>query len=36
MFIHNETLHRKMALKERMLDEVSRSIEVAYHLCNYS
>lgn len=33
MYIHNETIQRKMALKERMLDEVSRSIEVAYHLC---
>lgn len=33
MFIHNETIQRKMALKERMLDEVNRSIEVAYELC---
>lgn len=34
MFIHNETIQRKMALKERMLDEVNRSIEVAYELCS--
>lgn len=33
MYIHNEILQRKMSLKERMLDEVSRSIEVAYELC---
>lgn len=33
MYIHNETLQLKMSLKERMLDEVSRSIEVAYELC---
>jgi uncharacterized protein len=33
MYIHNETIQRKMALKERMLNEVSRSIETAYELC---
>lgn len=33
MYINNETIQRKMALKERMLAEVSRSIEVAYELC---
>jgi len=33
MYIYNETIHRKMALKERMLDEVSRSIKTAYALC---
>ncbi len=33
MYIHNETTQRKMPIKERMLDEVSRSIDVAYSLC---
>lgn len=32
MYIHNETIQRKMPIKERMLDEVSRSIDVAYSL----
>ena len=34
MFIHNEkTLHR-YTIKERMLVEVAKSIEIAYELCN--
>lgn len=33
MFIHNERSHKKFSLKERMLLEVSKSIEVAYSLC---
>jgi len=33
MFIANERSKQKMSLKERMLTEVSRSIEIAYHLC---
>ncbi len=33
MYINNETIVRKMAVKERMLDEVARSITVAYSLC---
>ena len=33
MYIHNETTKRKMPIKERMLDEVARSIDVAYSLC---
>jgi predicted RNase H-related nuclease YkuK (DUF458 family) len=33
MYICNQTTKRKMAVKERMLDEVSRSIDVAYSLC---
>ena len=33
MYISNQTTTRKMAVKERMLDEVSRSIGVAYSLC---
>lgn len=34
MYIHNETTMQKMSIKERMLLEVARSIEVAYPLCN--
>jgi predicted RNase H-related nuclease YkuK (DUF458 family) len=34
MYIHNQTTKRKMPIKERMLDEVSRSIDVAHSLCN--
>jgi uncharacterized protein len=33
MYIHNYNTHRKMSIKERMLLEVSRSIDVAYDLC---
>lgn len=33
MFINNEKTRQKMTLKERLLTEVSRSIEIAYHLC---
>ena len=34
MYIHNETTHLKMTIKQRMLSEVAKSIEVAYSLCN--
>ncbi|MFM2307187.1 MAG: hypothetical protein RLZZ367_1856 [Bacteroidota bacterium] len=34
MFINNDRTTNKMSLKERLLIEVSRSIEIAYHLCN--
>ena len=34
MYINNEIVHRRIAVKQRMLEEVSRSIEVAYNLCN--
>lgn len=34
MFIHNERTQRHYSLKERMLLEVSKSIEVAYELCD--
>jgi uncharacterized protein len=34
MYIHNETTAQKMSIKERMLLEVAKSIEVAYPLCN--
>lgn len=34
MFIHNGKFKKKMSLKERMIMEVSQSVEVAYHLCD--
>jgi uncharacterized protein len=34
MYICNETNLQKMSIKERMLVEVAKSIEVAYPLCN--
>lgn len=34
MFINNDRTTNKMSLKERLLIEVSRSIEIAYHLCD--
>ena len=34
MFIRNEITRQKMSIKERMLVEVGKSIEVAYALCN--
>lgn len=34
MYIHNETVLQKMTIKQRMLTEVHKSIEVAYKLCN--
>lgn len=34
MFVRNQTIKTKMSLKERMLHEVSHSIEIAYLLCN--
>ena len=34
MYIHNETTMQKMSIKQRMLTEVAKSIEVAYSLCN--
>ncbi|MES1219568.1 MAG: ribonuclease H-like YkuK family protein [Bacteroidota bacterium] len=34
MFIHNEITKQKMTIKQRMLTEVGKSIEVAYALCN--
>jgi predicted RNase H-related nuclease YkuK (DUF458 family) len=33
MYIHNETTMQKMSIKQRMLTEVAKSIEVAYALC---
>jgi uncharacterized protein len=34
MYIHNETTTQKMSIKQRMLTEVAKSIEVAYPLCS--
>jgi len=34
MYIHNEIAQQKMSIKQRMLMEVGKSIEVAYALCN--
>jgi predicted RNase H-related nuclease YkuK (DUF458 family) len=33
MFIHNEKTRQKFSIKERMLVEVAKSIEIAYELC---
>ena len=33
MYIHNEVTAQKMSIKQRMLLEVAKSIEVAYALC---
>lgn len=34
MYIHNEITQQKMSIKQRMLTEVGKSIEIAYALCN--
>jgi hypothetical protein len=34
MYIHNETTRMKMSVRQRMLVEVAKSIEVSYALCN--
>lgn len=34
MFIENSTLKQKVSLKERMILEVSRSVDIAYQLCD--
>lgn len=34
MFIHNEKTKQAYSIKERMLVEVAKSIEIAYELCN--
>jgi uncharacterized protein len=34
MFIHNEKTRHKYSIKERMLVEVAKSIEIAYELCD--
>ena len=34
MFIHNDKAKQRYTIKERMLMEVAKSIEIAYELCN--
>lgn len=34
MFIHNSKAEKKMTLKERMITEVARSVDIAYRLCD--
>lgn len=34
MFIHNDKTKQRYTIKERMLMEVAKSIEIAYELCN--
>ena len=34
MYIHNEKTHQQFHIKERMLTEVAKSIEIAYELCD--
>src|SRR6476660_4088087 len=34
MYIHNEISCQKMSIKQRMLTEVAKSIDVAYALCD--
>ena len=34
MFIHNEKTKHQFTIKERMLTEVAKSIEIAYELCD--
>jgi predicted RNase H-related nuclease YkuK (DUF458 family) len=34
MYIQNEITRQKMSIKQRMLMEVNKSIEVAFKLCN--
>jgi len=34
MFISNDRSHKRMGLKERMILEVAKSVEVAYSLCD--
>lgn len=34
MFIHNSKVNSSMGIKERMITEVARSVEIAYALCD--
>ena len=34
MYIHNSKMEKKMGIKERMIMEVAKSIEIAYALCD--
>ncbi|MFZ4543348.1 MAG: ribonuclease H-like YkuK family protein [Saprospiraceae bacterium] len=33
MFVQNEKVKKKMSLKERMIVEVGKSVDIAYHIC---
>lgn len=33
MFIHHSRMQQTMGLKERMIHEVGKSVDTAYHLC---
>jgi len=34
MYLYNETTRQKMSIKQRMLTEVAKSIEIAYQVCD--
>ena len=34
MFIHNFKMEKKMTIRERMIHEVGKSVEIAYSLCD--
>ena len=34
MFIQNSKSDKKMGIRERMISEVAKSVEIAYHLCD--
>lgn len=34
MYVHTETVHTEMRIKERMITEVAKSIDIAYQLCD--
>ncbi|NNE27152.1 MAG: hypothetical protein HKN09_09935 [Saprospiraceae bacterium] len=34
MFIHNDKMRQSMTIKERMIHEVAKSVEIAYSLCD--
>ncbi len=34
MYIHNSKMEKKMGVKERMILEVAKSVDIAYHLCD--
>lgn len=34
MFVSTDSLTQKMSIRERMIHEVGKSIEIAYHLCD--
>jgi len=34
MYVSTDSLHQTMSIRERMIHEVGKSIEIAYHLCD--